>query len=86
MVSWHLDSSLDYVKVCNRSLLRLSNLDDPEWNLPIQFPASTNLLNDLATAMKALDGKKRVYMFSSWVLQLKSKMKPSEETISDLLC
>ena len=26
------------------------------------------------------------YLFSSWVLQLKSKMKPSEETISDLLC
>ena len=26
-------------------------------NLPIQSPASTNLLNDLAEAMKALDGK-----------------------------
>ena len=30
-------------------------------NLPIQFPASTNLLNDLAEAMKALDGKKKNY-------------------------
>ena len=27
-------------------------------NLTIQTPASTNLLNDLAKAMKALDGKK----------------------------
>ena len=27
------------------------------YQLPIQFPASTNLLNDLAKAMKALDGK-----------------------------
>ena len=35
-----------------------STLTDMHGNLPIPFPASTNLLNDLAKAMKALDGKK----------------------------
>ena len=33
-------------------------LDGHAWNLRIQFPASTNVLNDLAKATKALDGKK----------------------------
>ena len=52
------ECSLDYVQVRNRLLLRLVYFDGHAWNLPIQFPASTNLLNDLAKAMKALDGKK----------------------------
>ena len=36
----------------------LAYFDGHAWNLPIQFPAITNLLNDLTKAMKALDGKK----------------------------
>ena len=52
------DCSLDYVQVHNRSFLWLSHLDGHARNLPIQLPANTNLLNDLAKAMKALDGKK----------------------------
>ena len=51
------DYLLDYVQVYNRSFLWLSQFDGHACNLPIQFPASTNLLNDLAKAMKALDGK-----------------------------
>ena len=51
---------LDYVQVHNRSFLWLTHLDGHACDLPIQFPASTNLLNDLAKAMKALDGKKSV--------------------------
>ena len=37
-------------------------------NLPIQFPASTNLLNDPAEAMKALDGKKKSELLSQYGL------------------
>ena len=53
-----LEYSLDYVQVRNRLLLRLVFFDGHACVLPIHFPASTNLWNDLARAMKALDGKK----------------------------
>ena len=49
------------IGLCTGSLSLLlwpSHLDSLACNLPIQLPASTNLLNDLAKAMKALDGKK----------------------------
>ena len=41
-----------------QSLFSVAYLNGHAYNLPIKFPASTNLLNDLAKAMKALDGKK----------------------------
>ena len=48
---------MDNVKVCARSLLQPSQAT-AEYASHNSFPASTNLWNDLAKAMKASDGKK----------------------------
>ena len=54
-------------------------------NLLIQSPASTNLLNDLAKAMKALDGKKTLP--DSWPLaKITIKKKSSSQWMSKMLC
>ena len=54
-----LDSSMDYVKVRTRSLLQPSQAT-AEHVSHNSFPANTNLWNDLAKAMKASDGKKKI--------------------------
>ena len=50
------ECSLDYVQVRNRLLLWPVYLDGHAWEFTNSVSASTNLLNDLAEAMKALDG------------------------------
>ena len=54
----HLDSGMDCVQVRTRSLLQPSQATALHASHN-SFPASTNLWNDLAKAMKASDEKKK---------------------------
>ena len=55
----HLDSSMDYVQV-RYALFCCALTETFLHESTNSFPASTNLWNDLAKAMKALDGKKNL--------------------------